>query len=124
MRALRPVVALAALALGAAACSGDSTRALPRPSKAFCVAAFKYDDRLPKLVGKIRKQIALVEPIAANAPKDVKRDAELFLDALRRLEAGDKSVVDNAKVKRAIENVDRRAARGCDFYKQEPGSGI
>jgi hypothetical protein len=125
MRVLRPFLAGVLLALALAACSGDSTSSLPRPNKAFCVASFKYDDRLPKIIGNVKAHIALVEPIAANAPKDIKADAELFLDALRRVEAGDQSVVDNPKIKTAEENVNRRAADGCDLYKQDPSnSGI
>jgi hypothetical protein len=125
MRALRPIVAIGVVVFGLAACSGESGSSLPRPSKAFCVASFKYDDRLPKIIGNVKAHIALVEPIAANAPKDIKADAELVLDALRKVEAGDKSVVDNPKIRAAEDNVNRRAADGCDLYKQDPSnSGI
>jgi len=114
----------AVAAIGLSACSGDSGSSLPRPNKASCTASYTYDQRLPKLVGKVDEQIALVEPIAANAPKDVKADAELFLDALRRVASGDKSVVDNKRVERAATNVNRRAADGCGLYNQDPSSGI
>jgi hypothetical protein len=120
------VMVAVAVSLAATACSEDSTKSLPRPTKAFCQAAFKLDDRLPKIQKDVAKQITLVEPIAANAPKDIKDDAQTFLDALRRYQDGDRSdrTVDNPKVKTAIENVNRRAADGCNFYKQDPGSGI
>jgi hypothetical protein len=125
MRVLRPLVAVGLLIVALAACSGESGSSLPRPSKAFCLASFKYDDRLPKIIGNVKAHIALVEPIAANAPKDIKADAELVLDALRRVQAGDTSVVDNPKIRKAEDNVNRRAAAGCDLYKQDPGnSGI
>jgi hypothetical protein len=125
MRVLRPIVAIGLLVVALAACSGESGSSLPRPSKAFCVASFKYDDRLPKIIGDVPAHIALVEPIAANAPKDIKADAELVLDALRRVQEGDKSVVDNPKIRAAEDNVNRRAADGCDLYKQDPSnSGI
>jgi hypothetical protein len=125
MRLVRLVLAGALLVAALAACSGDSASSLPRPNRAFCVAAYKYDKRLPKMIGKVDEQITLVEPIAANAPKDIKADADLFLDALRRVAAGDKSVVDNPKIQHAATNVNRRAADGCDLYKQDPSnSGI
>ena len=47
-----------------------------------------------------------------------------FLDALQRRADGDKSVVDNPKIEDAVNNVNRRAARGCNLFKREPGSGI
>jgi len=61
MRVLRAVVALGLLAATAAACSGESGSSLPTPSRAFCKAAYDYDTNLPKLIGKIQKQTALVE---------------------------------------------------------------
>jgi len=113
------------LLLTIAGCSRDSGSSLPEPSEAFCVAARKYDDKLPRLTGreKFTRQIALVTPLAEHAPKDIKADAELFLDALERRADGDKSVASDPDVERAIENVNRRSVQGCDFYKQQPGSG-
>ena len=57
----------------------------------------------------------LVEKMAANAPRDIKNDAETFLDAMRKLEAGDSSVKNSAAVKKAVNNVNRHYARaaGC-----------
>ena len=124
MRALRPVVALVLLVAGVSACSRDQGATLPVPSKAFCQAAYDYDTNLPKLVGKLAKQTALVEKLAEHAPKDIARDAQTYLDAMQRRVEGDTTVVDNPKIKVAVENVNRRAADGCQLYKQnQDGSG-
>ena len=124
MRVLRPVVALVLLAGGLTACSRDEGASLPTPSKAFCQAAYDYDTNLPKLVGKLAKQTALVEKLAQHAPKDIAKDAQTYLDAMQRRAQGDTSVVDNPKIETAVENVNRRAADGCELYKQNrDGSG-
>ena len=123
MRALRPIVALVLLAGGLTACSRDEGSSLPRPSKAFCQAAYDYDTNLPKLIGKLSKQTALVEKLAEHAPKDIAVDAQTYLDAMQRRAQGDKTVVDNPKIEAAVENVNRRAAEGCDLYKQNQDGG-
>ena len=124
MRVLRAVVALGLLAAIAAACSGESGSSLPTPSRAFCKAAYDYDTNLPKLIGKIQKQTALVEKLAEHAPKDIAVDAQTYVDAMERRADGDTSVVDNPKVEQAVDNVNRRAADGCELYKQnQDGSG-
>jgi hypothetical protein len=125
MRLLRAVVALGLLAAALAACSGDSdSSSLPTPSKAFCQAAYDYDTNLPKLIGKIDKQTALVQKLADHAPKDIASDAQTYLDAMKRRAAGDKSVVDNPKIETAVDNVNRRAADGCKLYTQnQDGTG-
>jgi hypothetical protein len=122
---LRAVGAVALLAALLGACSGESDQSsLPTPSKAFCQAAYDYDTNLPKLIGKIDKQTALVQKLADHAPKDIADDAQIYLDAMKRRAAGDTSVVDNPKIQTAVENVNRRAADGCELYKQNrDGSG-
>jgi hypothetical protein len=121
---LRAVVAVGILGLALAACSGDSSSSLPTPSKAFCKAAYDYDTNLPKLIGKIDEQTALVQKLADNAPKDIAKDAQIYLDAMKRRADGDTSVVDNPEIKTAVENVNRRAADGCGLYKQnQDGTG-
>jgi hypothetical protein len=124
-KGLRAVVALGLLAAALAACSGDdNSSSLPAPSKAFCQAAYDFDTNAPKLIGKINQQTALVERMADHAPKDIARDAQIYLDAMQRRADGDKTVVDNPKIKTAVENVNRRAADGCGLYKQnQDGSG-
>ena len=116
---------LTAVLLLAGCSRGSDSEALPA-NDAYCIAARKYDDKLPRLTGKTKftKQIELVTPMVEHAPKDIKKDAELFLDALERRAEGDKSVADDPKVQRAIENVNRRSVQGCDFYKKQPGSGM
>ena len=43
---------------------------------------------------------------------------------MQRRAAGDKSVVDNPKIQTAVDNVNRRAADGCELYKQnKEGNG-
>ena len=124
MRVLRAAVLLALVALGATACSRDSGSSLPTPSRAFCQAAYDYDTNLPKLIGKVKQQTALVEKLAEHAPKDVAKDAQTYLDAMQRAAVGDESVVDNPKIEAAVKRVERRAAVGCELYKQnKDGSG-
>jgi hypothetical protein len=124
MRVLRAVVALGLLATALAACSHDSETSLPTPSKAFCQAAYDYDTNLPKLIGKIQQQTDLVQRLAEHAPKDIAADAKTYFDAMKRRADGDTTVVDNPKVKTAVDNVNRRAAEGCALYKQnQDGSG-
>ena len=72
-------------------------------------AARKYDDRVVKGAG-IDEQIRLVTRMEATAPKDIAHDASKFLDALERRRAGDKSVVDNPKVEKAVANVEGEIA--------------
>jgi hypothetical protein len=118
MRSFRAVAVAVLVAAGVAACSGDSSKSLPTPSKAFCQAAYDYDTNLPKLIGKIHEQTDLVQKLADTAPKDIADDAHVYLDAMKRRAAGDKTVVDNPKIKAAVETVNRRAADGCELYKQ------
>jgi hypothetical protein len=126
MRVLRAAVLLALVALGATACSRDSSSSLPTPSRAFCKAAYDYDTNLPKLIGKVKQQTALVAQLAEHAPEDVAKDAPTYLDAMQRAAVGDESVVDNPKIEEAVKRVERRAAVGCELYKQnkDGSSGI
>jgi hypothetical protein len=108
----------AAVLLGGCRNGGDT----PNPPKAFCDAASRYDERVQE-GAQLDEQIRLVEKIAATAPAKIRTDAERFLDALRRVET-DPSVRDNPAIQRAVENVNRYAAQGCDFYERQPGGGI
>jgi hypothetical protein len=124
MRWSRAVAVALLFASGVAACSEDSSSSLPTPSKAFCQAAYDYDSNLPKLVGKIGKQTDLVAKLAETAPKDIAGDAQVYLDAMKRRAAGDTSVIDNPKIERAVDNVNRRAAAGCKLFNQnQDGTG-
>jgi len=115
------VVVRAAAAVGAVG-SGSESGDAPKAPLAFCKAAARYDDRLSK-GAKPDEQIRLVQRMVDTAPSKIEVDAKTFVDALRRVEA-DPSVKDNAKVKRAVENVNRYAAQGCGFYQQQGGGGI
>ena len=112
------------LTVGVTACSGDEGTTLPRPSKPFCEAAHRYDVRVEKRAS-ISEQIQIVQEMADHAPKDIATDTQTFLDALQRRRDGDSSVVDNSKIRTAVDNVNRRAFFGCRFDKQDPtGGGI
>jgi hypothetical protein len=123
MRATLLLAAVTLVAMGTSACSRDSGSSLPRPSKPFCEAAHRYDVRVEKRVS-ISEQIRLVQRMADHAPKDIARDTAVFLSALERVRDGDDSVVDNPKIEEAVNNVNRRAAQGCDFYRSNTGGGI
>jgi len=125
VRAARASLAalLVAAALTAAGCTNtnDPSSDLPRPSKAFCEAAARYDQRITSKETPIAMHISMVEKIVETAPRDVKHDAEVFLDALKRRARGDMSVVDNPKVKRASDDVLRRAGQDCGWYRRQSG---
>jgi hypothetical protein len=114
--ALATVTVIAVAGLAGCKQSEDAASNLPRPSAAFCEAATKYDNRIQ--MAKLPEQIELVSRIAAHAPKDVSKDAKLFLDALQRRSEGDKSVVDNPRIETAIKNVNRRAGQDCGWFKR------
>jgi hypothetical protein len=123
-RPVRPrhVVAstLVVAAFLAAGCSSE--RDAPDAPLAFCKAAAEYDHRLSTKQGDVplRVQIALVADMASAAPPKIAPDANTFLDALQRVE-DDPGIVDDPKIKRAVENVNRYAAQGCDFYARRSG---
>jgi hypothetical protein len=112
---------LVVLVLSAGACGSDGGNA-PKAPLGFCKAAARYDDRLSK-GAKLAEQIQLVQGMVDTAPARITGDAQTFVDALRRVEA-DPSVKDDAKVKKAVENVNRYAAQGCGFYDRQGGGGI
>ena len=115
--------AMALIVATLTACDRSDDRA--RPSRAFCEAAYEYDDQVARLgPERVDEQIELVEPIAAHAPADVKADAEVFLDALRRVGDGDDSVVDDPDIEAAYERLHRRAIDGCGLFDQEPPGGL
>jgi hypothetical protein len=124
---MRRTLALATAAVSLVAIAGLSgckdpnkaTSTLPRPSVAFCKAAGHYDNKIQ--TAKLPAQIQMVAQIAEHAPKDVSHDALTFLDALKRRQAGDTSVVDNPKIKDAIDHVNRRAGQDCGWYNNNSG---
>jgi hypothetical protein len=118
-----PLLLAACIAAGAASCSRDSAGSLPRPSKPFCEAAYRYDKQVEKRAS-ISEQIRLVREMADHAPKDIAEDTATFLDALERRADGDTSVVDNPDIQDAVDNVNRRAATGCKLYQSDSAGGI
>ena len=118
---LAAAVVLLVAALVGGACTSEGGNA-PKAPLAFCRAAARYDDRVSRNA-KTDEQIRLVQRMVDTAPAKIKADAQTFVDALQRVET-DPSVKDNVKIKRAVENVNRYAAQGCGFYKQQGGGGI
>ena len=115
-----PLVAAAALA----GCSQDGgAKALPRPSKAFCQAAYTYDKKV-EVRASLAVQLRLVQTMADHAPKDIAEDTKTSLDALQRRAKGDLSVVKdkklNEKIQTAVDNVNRRAQNDCGLFQQDP----
>lgn len=113
-----------AVALLVTACSRNDAPEAPR---AFCEAAFRYEKELERQASKgttdIGRQIELVENLYETAPKAIRSDAKTFLDAMRRVE-DDPAVRDNPRIERAVNNVNRYAAQGCDTYKSNRTPGI
>lgn len=113
-----PVVLLVSALLAACGGGNDVASGKPKPSPAFCDAAARYDQRVQ--VAALPEQIRLVRRIAATAPPDVRPDANRFLAALERVRT-DRSVVDNPRVKAAVQRVNRRAAQDCGWYARSSG---
>ena len=116
--ALGGLVALVGLV--GAGCTG----ATPEASRAFCLAADKYDNELERQQRSgdvdIERQIERVEELARTAPKPVADDAHRFLEALRQVE-DDPSIKDDPEVREAVDNVNRLANQACGVYE---GGGI
>jgi hypothetical protein len=107
------------VAVAAAACGGEST---PTVSKAFCLAVDKYNNEIERTgrTGEIRaqRQAELADGMARTAPKDIKHDAEVFAAALHRVQTDPTFKKDDPAIRRAADNVLRRANQGCGVYKQ------
>ena len=111
---------LAVALLVVAGCSSE--RDAPDAPLAFCRPAADYDHAL-STKGRdlpIARQIDYLRAMVDAAPKEIEADARVFLDALERVEE-DPSVRDNPKVRTAVENVNRYAAQGCEFYARRSG---
>ena len=108
-------------ALLLAGCAGGST---PEASKAFCLAADRYDNELERQQKRgeidIDRQIERVEELARTAPESVRDDAQVFLNALRSVE-DDPSIKDDPKVREAVDNVNRLANQACGVYEGNGG---
>ena len=111
---------LAVAALVAAGCSSE--RDAPDGPLAFCRPAANYDHALATK-GRdlpLARQIRYLRAMVAGAPPEIIADTRVFLDALERVEE-DAGVRDDPKVRQAVENVNRYAAQGCEFYARRSG---
>ncbi|MGZ4795801.1 MAG: hypothetical protein ACXV8T_07900 [Acidimicrobiia bacterium] len=114
------VVATIAAIAGSNNQGDDVASNLPRPSAAFCKAAQKYDTAVsdkPHL--PLARHVELTHAIAVTAPEDAKADATLIWKSFVRLQRGDRTVVDNPRVKTATEHVNWRAGQDCGWYRRQ-----
>jgi hypothetical protein len=111
---------LAVVALVAVGCSSE--RDAPNAPLAFCRPAANYDHALSTEGADlpVARQIRYLRAMADAAPKEIEADTRVFLDAMERV-SEDPSLRDNEKVRTAVENVNRYAAQGCDFYARRRG---
>lgn len=119
MRRLAPIV-LVVLVIVAACGSTEK----PEASRAFCLAADKYNTELERAKKETRadldRQLPFVEEIARTAPRQIRADAATFVDALRRL-PDDPSVKTDPAVRDAVDNVNRFANQACNVYQSDGG---
>lgn len=116
------VVGIVLLATIAAFAQGEQSNDLskePRPSRAFCSAAAEYDEATTTKAIPLRRHVEMTKAIAEAAPADTKSDATLVWKSYVKLAAGDTSVVDNPKVKAAIDHVNRRATQTCGWFQRD-----
>jgi hypothetical protein len=115
------IVALATIATLAQGGQSNDLSSQPRPSRAFCSASAKYDQLTTSKSIPLRRHVELAKAIAAAAPADTKADATLVWKSYVKLEAGDRSVVDNPRVKAALDHVNRRATQTCGWFQRDSG---
>jgi hypothetical protein len=116
------IVALATVVAVAGSNRGDDIASdLPRPSRAFCAAAARYDEAVSSGSLSLARHERLTRAIASKAPRDVRADAEKVADAYAHLRAGDRSVVDDPEVKAALDHVNRRATQDCGWFRRQEG---
>jgi hypothetical protein len=121
------LVVLTAVAVTVAAgCSRGDDAAAEAPED-FCRAAERFESEIERqsAKGKIdtSRQITRVEELVAAAPADIRDEAEVFLDALRRVD-DDPALRDDPKIQQAVDDVNRFAAHGCGFYERRQPGGI
>jgi hypothetical protein len=113
-----------------AACGGEGGSTAKAP-KAFCQAAYDYEQELSKQLEKGEKnatrQLALVEKMAAHAPKKISADVNEFATRIRQVMddpslAKDKKFQDEGKA--VVDRINHYASNGCGLFKQDPNSGI
>jgi type IV secretory pathway TrbF-like protein len=114
----------------ASACSGEGGQSAKAP-KAFCQAAYDYEQELGKQLEKGHKdaarQLALVEKMAVHAPKAIAQDVDEFVARIRKV-MDDPSLTKDKKFqasgKAIVDRINRYASNGCGFFQQDPGQGI
>jgi hypothetical protein len=112
---------LAVVALVAAGCSSE--RDAPNAPLAFCRPASNYDYAITTK-GRdlpITRHIHYLRAMVAAAPKAIEADARVYLEALERQQERPSAPRDDPKVQQAVENVNRYAAQGCEFYARRRG---
>jgi hypothetical protein len=122
-------VACLLLATLGAACSGEGQSA--KAPKPFCDAAYNYEQELNKELTKgeknLGRQLALVEIMAAKAPRTIRKDVLDFADALRQVRDDPSLATDKqftARGEKIVANVNRYASNGCGFFKEDPSQGL
>jgi hypothetical protein len=118
-RRLVLVAGLLAVVALAAGCSENNDK--PKVTRAFCTAADKLDHELQRQSSKgldIDKQIARVEELAAAAPAPIRPQAEIYLDAMRRVKSDPGFKRDDPKIRTAVDDVNRYASQGCNVYQR------
>jgi hypothetical protein len=111
-------------ALVAVVATGCSSTPAPTASKAFCLAADKYDNEIERQQTKgevdVDRQIELVAELARTAPQSIQADADLFLESLQQV-GDDPSVKDDPDVREAVDDVNRLANQACGVYDRKSG---
>jgi hypothetical protein len=113
------LVALATVATLAQGQRGNDLSTQPAPSRSFCSAAAKYDQVTTAKTISLARHVELTKKIADTAPSDTKADAEIVWKSYLKLQHGDRSVVDNPRVKSAIDHVNRRATQTCGWFQND-----
>jgi hypothetical protein len=91
----------------------------PRASRAYCEAAVRYEKELERqgTSGDIdtERQIARVEDLVEHAPREIRAEAQAFLDALRAVE-DDPTIRGSAEVEETVDDVNRFTSQACGFF--------
>jgi hypothetical protein len=115
------LVAIATIATLAQGQPGNDLSTNTRPSRAFCRAAAAYDKATTTRSVPVARHITMTRAIAETAPRDTRTDATLVWRSYQKLASGDRSVVDNPRVKAALDHVNRRATQDCGWFQRDSG---
>jgi hypothetical protein len=119
------VAALAVLLVVVATACSEDDDPTAHPPEPFCQAAIALEEFGPVRgrVPELDDQIELVREVAETAPADIQPQAETFLDALERYRDGDDSVIDDAEIQEAVNDVNRYATNGCELFERDNPNG-